>query len=464
MTLGGLFMKKRKLSGIFSLALIFVFVCIGCSTELTDDGPKDDGKNWTIDFDLGYTGGTVPAPIKVPKDTGDARDLWPENPVREGYYFVGWFDGETRFDRYSEIFKTITLTARWEAMFTVSFELDYTGDGVVNPSPTTIREGRTLGDLFPDAPERTGYTFTGWFDGETQYYQNTPITKTVTLTAGWFQGYTVKFTGTANPIADVYVPSGGTLGSQYPADPAGLEKFVFDGWYDQDDQKCTATTSITKDLTLAAKFVKGAEVEFITTVGSNAPAYKFTIPAGKKLGDYTKASVRILVSESTSGRLRMWGPLKETYWDDESPKGNRFPNNAAPDCLIINASQHSFNQTDTWVWKSYDLNFEGFRDSRYEESEIDKEPPFNTATEGALKGFNPNLDGTVVFLIGIIGQGGETMGSVVRNYYITDVILSNAAGSDTLPCDNPANWLEGKAWAGYNGITEWNDGPGVIRQ
>ena len=37
----------------------------------------------------------------------------------------------------------------------------------------------------PEPPTRTNYTFLGWYNGDTQYDFNTPVTADITLTAHW---------------------------------------------------------------------------------------------------------------------------------------------------------------------------------------------------------------------------------------------------------------------------------------
>lgn len=74
---------------------------------------------YTVTFDS--NGGSAVAPQKI--QIGD-KAKEPTTPVKEGYYFEGWFLGEERFDFREAVHGDITLTARWA-------ELTITGDAPV---------------------------------------------------------------------------------------------------------------------------------------------------------------------------------------------------------------------------------------------------------------------------------------------------------------------------------------------
>lgn len=54
----------------------------------------------------------------------------------------------------------------------------------------TVEDGSVLGGILPEDPAREGYTFAGWFDGETEVTADTVVTGEMTVTARW----------TANPV------------------------------------------------------------------------------------------------------------------------------------------------------------------------------------------------------------------------------------------------------------------------
>ena len=82
--------------------------------------------------------------------------------TKEGYNFLGWFDGETKVEKIAKgTIGAMTLTAKWEMIVVkhnVEFELN---GGVCTTLPTEYEEGKGL--VLP-TPTRLGYKFLGWYD------------------------------------------------------------------------------------------------------------------------------------------------------------------------------------------------------------------------------------------------------------------------------------------------------------
>lgn len=116
-------------------------------------------------------------------------------PVKEGYTFVGWYDGETKVELLRGIFKDLTLTAKWVAK-DVSLTFDYDGgslqrdikfvDGeetieVVKVSPFENAEFKLLED-------KANAQFNGWYN-ESYQCESFEVDKTIdnnmTLQAQW---------------------------------------------------------------------------------------------------------------------------------------------------------------------------------------------------------------------------------------------------------------------------------------
>lgn len=111
-------------------------------------------------------------------------DFLTVNCEKEGYNFLGWkINGEGDFLSYYkwEIDGDITVQAQWEPIvYNVSFD----SDGGSSVSNTTI----TYED-YPnfESPTRVGYTFIGWFNGNTQITSDKKwnIPSDITLVAKW---------------------------------------------------------------------------------------------------------------------------------------------------------------------------------------------------------------------------------------------------------------------------------------
>ena len=112
----------------------------------------------------------------------------PADPTLKGYTFAFWYLGEdeqnaTEYDFDTPVTENITLTAKWNInKYTVTFNTD---GGTPVPPAQEVEYGLTATE--PAAPEKTGYTFDGWYLGEAEepFSFDTAITSDITLTAKW---------------------------------------------------------------------------------------------------------------------------------------------------------------------------------------------------------------------------------------------------------------------------------------
>jgi len=107
----------------------------------------------------------------------------PEDPVREGYLFLGWFLGDAVFDFDTPIVDDVTLIAWWDVVVSVEFTVSFDSHGGSAVEPQTVVSGETAER--PEDPVREGYLFLGWFLGDAVFDFDTPIVDDVTLTAHW---------------------------------------------------------------------------------------------------------------------------------------------------------------------------------------------------------------------------------------------------------------------------------------
>lgn len=81
----------------------------------------------------------------------------PADPTKEGYTFIGWYNGESEWDFETPVTEKLTLTAKWQInRYTITF--DTAGGSEV--APITQDYGTTI--TAPANPTKTGYTFAGW--------------------------------------------------------------------------------------------------------------------------------------------------------------------------------------------------------------------------------------------------------------------------------------------------------------
>ena len=131
-----------------------------------------------------------------------AKVTKPAEPTREGYHFMGWFNGdkEWNFDEDTMGAGDMTLTAKWEINeYTVSFD----SKGGTKVDSQIVKHGDTADK--PGNPRRNGYVFKGWYLDGQKFDFSTPITGDITLTARW----ATKTSGGSNSSSDTTTKDNG---------------------------------------------------------------------------------------------------------------------------------------------------------------------------------------------------------------------------------------------------------------
>ena len=222
----------------------------------------------------------------------------PEQPVREGYVFEGWFSGETQFDFAAAITGDVTLTAKWSPRgYSISYVLGGGANAAGNPSGYTVESDTiTLG-----APTREGYTFAGWYDAEENGNLVTQIAAgskgNITLYAAWqANSFEVDFVangGTLDGADTQKVTAGGTVAYAEPV----RENYLFVGWFT--DEALTVRydfkTPVTGNLTLYAKW----RLQVVTGVTENGTVVTVSSDAG--FDDGTQLHFVEVTDEDTVG-------------------------------------------------------------------------------------------------------------------------------------------------------------------
>ena len=100
----------------------------------------------------------------------------PDNPIKEGYTFISW-----DYEFENPVTSDIIIKSLWNAdKYKITYEAN---GGYVNNSEQTVSYNASY---VLEIPTRTGYTFVGWYDGETEYYSGTWKTLgNITLKARW---------------------------------------------------------------------------------------------------------------------------------------------------------------------------------------------------------------------------------------------------------------------------------------
>ena len=131
----------------------------------------------TVTFDT--AGGSIIEALTV-KD-GQTVQL-PAQPERDGYKFLGWYLGDTQYDENSAVYSDIKLTAKWAAVYTVTF--DSNGGSAVNEQVVEAGKSATQ----PTAPVKDGWLFDGWYlINGTKYDFGSSVNNDFTLVAKWVE-------------------------------------------------------------------------------------------------------------------------------------------------------------------------------------------------------------------------------------------------------------------------------------
>ena len=181
----------------------------------------------------------------------------PSDPTKEGYKFIGWYNGDKLFDFKTSIYSDITLVAKWEKIDQVSEVTKYTvkfdSNGGSSVASQTVNEGNTVSK--PTNPTRSGYKFVSWqLDGK-DYNFSSKVTKNITLTAKWqkITKYTVKFDSNGgSSVASQTVNEGNTVSK--PTNPT-RSGYKFVSWQ-LNGKDYNFSSKVTKNITLTAKWEK----------------------------------------------------------------------------------------------------------------------------------------------------------------------------------------------------------------
>ena len=256
----------------------------------------------------------------------------PADPTKEGYTFIGWYNGESEWNFETPVTADLTLTAKWQInRYTITF--DTAGGSEV--APITQDYGTTI--TAPANPTKTGYTFAGW----DKTIPATMPAENITLTARWtVNQYTITFKP-ENGGQDIVIKQDYGTAITAPANPTKTG-YTFAGW-----DKAIPSTMPAENITLTAQWqlnqytitfdtAGGSEVPSITQdygTAITAPAnptktgYTFagwdkTIPSTMPAGDmtitarWTENRVIVIIrpddskDEPDPGNIHQWGPWR----------------------------------------------------------------------------------------------------------------------------------------------------------
>ncbi len=196
--------------------------------------PKPSSSSaFTVTFDAG--GGTAIASYaNVPSGSTISK---PNDPVRNGYTFGGWYKEATLSNAWNfssdKVTANITLYARWASGFTVTFN---TNGGSSVGSYTNVPYNSTISA--PTAPTKSGFTFVRWYKESTLTsawnFSSDRVVQNVTLYAMWAEAQDITVTFDPNNGKDSAVARTIKSGESITlpsAPPLPGDGYKFQGWF-----------------------------------------------------------------------------------------------------------------------------------------------------------------------------------------------------------------------------------------
>lgn len=202
-------MKKKSLIVFITHILAFLCVCniLGCSVESSSEEEKPVVATYTVSYSSDYATEQVYKlkPVTVQEGTVLGVEQLPVLS-ETGNTFIGWYDGETKVIAGAyKVTKNVTLVAKWSKIGqteepsnpsedepeqpAVTYTISYSSDKGVSDSsllnPITVLEGAAItAEQLPEL-SAIGWSFEGWYDGETKVVAGYKVTKNIILVAKW---------------------------------------------------------------------------------------------------------------------------------------------------------------------------------------------------------------------------------------------------------------------------------------
>lgn len=198
-------------------------------------------KTYIVGFDT--KGGTVIEDQEVKKNDLATK---PNDPVKEGHTFIGWYVGKKEFDFNTKIENHLIIEAKWEENeYIVKFVTNT--DQVIDDAK--VKYNKKVSE--PYTKQLANHQFLGWYLNDELFDFNNPITSNITLVAKWERNV---FQVTFDAGFDYSIDSEKVNVNQNVEEPTiKREGYKFLGWY-LNDELFDFNTPVTEDITLVAKW------------------------------------------------------------------------------------------------------------------------------------------------------------------------------------------------------------------
>ena len=157
----------------------------------------------------------------------------PTNPTRTGYTFGGWYKEAACNNAWNFSSDTVTADVTIYAKWMInSYTVTFNSQGGSAVSSQNVNYGGLASE--PTNPNRTGYTFGGWYKeascNNLWNFTSDTVTAHVTIYAKWIiNSYTVTFNSQSGSAVSSQNVNYGGLASE-PTNPTRTG-YTFGGWY-----------------------------------------------------------------------------------------------------------------------------------------------------------------------------------------------------------------------------------------
>ncbi len=160
------------------------------------------------------------------------------------FVFIGWYDSENNlFDENKPVTSNMTLYAKWDKYYTVTFSNSNVAEQVVKTGEYAVR---------PDgSADKYGHPFDDWYYNGVFNFEETPIISNTVITARY--KYFVSFNSTGGSDVEQQLVSYGNKATA-PETPT-KDHYYFLGWYNEGKEFNFNATDITSDITLTARWI-----------------------------------------------------------------------------------------------------------------------------------------------------------------------------------------------------------------
>ena len=259
-------MEKKALFFLpLVLVLALTFSISACKPNDKDSSSQGSGgrETYTVYFNDNYPSGGRTTQFVEPGE----KAVRPDDPVREGFVFAGWYDeyedGE-EYNFHEPVTGDLRLYAYWiSSAFFVTFKFN-------NGDADEVRTVETFSVVErPDDPENEGYDFTGWYTdaANTKPYDFTvPVSASFSLYAGWRRSsvsvtFNLNYAGAPESLRlNVKVGAAIVLPDSFDAE---RRLYELEGWYDKAypaaaDEAYDLAEGVADDVILYAKWKRTA--------------------------------------------------------------------------------------------------------------------------------------------------------------------------------------------------------------